>query len=82
MNIWNGQELVVIHPPQLKNYARAGVYICCMSGAGHNHGGPSDPCGYHLWAYVGPDPIPPLNALLHMIQRDVPHVNGNGAHAF
>jgi hypothetical protein len=77
LKAWNGLELVDIQPPDLKNHCREGVYICCLN---HNHNGGD--CGYHLWVWCKPDPIPHHNILLNAIKKDVPHVNGNGAHAF
>jgi hypothetical protein len=82
IHAWNGHELVAVTPSRIRDHARAGVYICCLSGPGHSHQNPSDPCGYHLWSYAGKDPVPRINALLQMIRTDVPHVNGKGSHSF
>ena len=75
LRIWDGSGLADIQPPDLKDYARAGVYVCC--GASGHQGA----CGNHLWVYVGTDPIPHHNILLNRIRTEVPHVNGHGSHA-
>lgn len=80
LRTWNGSALVDIQPPDLKDYCRAGIYICCKEGDGHSHNAAPPDCGYHLWLYVGPDPIPHHNILLMRIRAEVPHINGQGAH--
>jgi hypothetical protein len=67
--VWDGLQLQTIQPPQMPAHARAGVYVDCQPQ------GQTEQC-LHLWAYGGPDPVPPHHTLLKQIRENVPHVNG------
>jgi len=63
-----------IQVPDLPQYAKQGIYVCCKA---HAHG---SGCGYHIWVYAGAGPAPAHGIIVSKIAREVPHLNGQGAH--
>lgn len=81
--VWNGTSLEGIDLQDMPQFARQGLYVCCKHGqSGHTHEDAQiSSCGFHLWIYAGPDPIPNWHKIKKLIKKEVPHVNGHGTHA-
>ena len=80
-SISQGGTLVSIQPPELAANCRNGIYVCCNGGGNHGNGNHGGECGYHLWYWLKPAPIPHHNYLMQDMRETIPHINGNGSHA-
>ena len=66
LKVWDGTQLVNITIPEISANCRSGIYACFVQGDGHI-------CVFHLWKYIGPDPLPSNYILLQKLQHEVPH---------
>jgi len=58
---WNGSALEDVPNPELRNFAREGLYVENSDGT------------RHLWIYNGPDPVPSSSEIKARIAKEVPH---------